>query len=76
MDARLVKATTTLNSGLVDSLILHDDIVPRASAKNVLALFEELSEFSQKWPNLLRQDFRDFTGRIRRLWEPHRRGDA
>eukprot|EP00658_Telonema_sp_P-2_P047067 TRINITY_DN3557_c0_g1_i1.p1 TRINITY_DN3557_c0_g1~~TRINITY_DN3557_c0_g1_i1.p1 ORF type:complete len:566 (-),score=97.44 TRINITY_DN3557_c0_g1_i1:125-1822(-) len=70
MDCRLAEASRAC----VDAIILHDDIVPRASARNVLELFQDLSRYSKQWPDLFKQDLRAVTGRMKRLWEPPRRG--
>ncbi|KAL8012002.1 putative FYVE zinc finger, fungal lipase-like domain, Zinc finger, FYVE/PHD-type [Plasmopara halstedii] len=57
----------------VHSIILRDDIVPRAKASNVMKLVEELKNFKGCWRDTAFEDFEAFKDRAKTLWAPRKR---
>ncbi|TDH68323.1 hypothetical protein CCR75_004501 [Bremia lactucae] len=60
-------------SDFVHSVVLRDDIVPRAKASNVMKLVEELKNFKGCWRDTAFEDFEAFKDRAMTLWAPRKR---
>ncbi|GAB5361000.1 hypothetical protein AAMO2058_000676600 [Amorphochlora amoebiformis] len=54
----------------VISTILQDDAVPRASARNILALAKEIVERKKEWQPALAREIKDIQRRALGLWAP------
>ncbi|POM73229.1 Hypothetical protein PHPALM_9939 [Phytophthora palmivora] len=57
----------------VHSIVLRDDIVPRAKASNVLKLVDELKNFKGCWRDTASEDIEAFKERAKTLWAPRKR---
>ncbi|KAG1708863.1 hypothetical protein DVH05_022497 [Phytophthora capsici] len=57
----------------VHSIVLRDDIVPRAKATNVLKLVDELKNFKGCWRDTASEDLEAFKDRAKTLWAPRKR---
>ncbi|KAE9043659.1 hypothetical protein PR002_g3222 [Phytophthora rubi] len=57
----------------VHSIVLRDDIVPRAKASNVLKLVAELKNFKGCWRDTASEDLEAFKERAKTLWAPRKR---
>ncbi|KAF4040737.1 FYVE zinc finger domain-containing protein [Phytophthora infestans] len=57
----------------VHSIVLRDDIVPRAKASNVMKLVEELKNFKGCWRGTASEDLEAFKDRAKTLWAPRKR---
>lgn len=57
----------------VHSIVLRDDIVPRAKASNILTLINELKEFKGCWRDTASEDIEAFKERAKTLWAPRKR---
>ncbi|KAK1938247.1 Sn1-specific diacylglycerol lipase alpha [Phytophthora citrophthora] len=57
----------------VHSIVLRDDIVPRAKAANVLKLVDELKNFKGCWRDTASEDLEAFKDRAKTLWAPRKR---
>ncbi|EGZ21349.1 hypothetical protein PHYSODRAFT_262836 [Phytophthora sojae] len=57
----------------VHSIVLRDDIVPRAKASNVLKLVAELKNFKGCWRDTASEDLEAFKDRAKTLWAPRKR---
>ncbi|KAL4115505.1 hypothetical protein PRIC2_013666 [Phytophthora ramorum] len=57
----------------VHSIVLRDDIVPRAKASNVLKLVGELKNFKGCWRDTASEDLEAFKDRAKTLWAPRKR---
>ncbi|CAI5730138.1 unnamed protein product [Hyaloperonospora brassicae] len=57
----------------VHSIVLRDDIVPRAKASNVLKLVDELKNFKGCWRDTAHEDLEAFKERAKTLWAPRNR---
>lgn len=57
----------------VHSIVLRDDIVPRAKASNVLKLVDELKNFKGCWRDTASEDLEAFKERAKTLWAPRKR---
>jgi len=60
-------------SDFVHSIVLRDDIVPRAKASNVLKLVSELKNFKGCWRDTASEDLEAFKDRAKTLWAPRKR---
>ncbi|KAI9905853.1 hypothetical protein PsorP6_014176 [Peronosclerospora sorghi] len=60
-------------NAFVHSIVLRDDIVPRAKASNVLKLIKELKSFKGCWRETAYEDFEAFKERAKTLWAPRNR---
>ncbi|ETM02236.1 hypothetical protein L917_01255 [Phytophthora nicotianae] len=60
-------------NGFVHSIVLRDDIVPRAKASNVMKLVEELKNFKGCWRDTASEDLEAFKERAKTLWAPRKR---
>ncbi|CAI5709235.1 unnamed protein product [Peronospora farinosa] len=57
----------------VHSIVLRDDIVPRAKASNVLKLVDELKNFKGYWRDTASEDLEAFKERAKTIWAPRNR---
>ncbi|GMF27202.1 unnamed protein product [Phytophthora lilii] len=57
----------------VHSIVLRDDIVPRAKASNVLKLVDELKNFKGCWRDTASEDLEAFKERAKTFWAPRKR---
>lgn len=57
----------------VHSIVLRDDVVPRAKASNVIKLVEDLKNFKGCWRDTAFEDFEAFKDRAKTLWAPRKR---
>uniref|UniRef100_A0AAV1T6A0 sn-1-specific diacylglycerol lipase n=1 Tax=Peronospora matthiolae TaxID=2874970 RepID=A0AAV1T6A0_9STRA len=57
----------------VHSIVLRDDIVPRAKASNVLKLVDELKNFKGCWRDTAHEDLEAFKERAKTFWAPRNR---
>ncbi|KAG2825327.1 hypothetical protein PC116_g13246 [Phytophthora cactorum] len=60
-------------NGFVHSIVLRDDIVPRAKASNVMKLVGELKNFKGCWRDTASEDLEAFKDRAKTLWAPRKR---
>eukprot|EP01134_Creolimax_fragrantissima_P002590 CFRG2590T1 len=58
---------------MVVSVVLHDDVVPRASNRTAFVLIEELLGFREKWKPMWEQDVAAHQHRIKEIWAPKTR---
>ncbi|KNC73563.1 hypothetical protein SARC_13878, partial [Sphaeroforma arctica JP610] len=61
---------------LVTSVVLHDDIVPRASNRTAFVLIEELLKFREDWKPMWEQDIAAHQRRVKEVWAPKTRAGA
>ena len=57
----------------METVVLRDDIVPRASKDNILKLIEEIKQFSGTMKVEAQTDWDAIKARATNLWEPTRR---
>ena len=60
----------------VRSVVLADDVVPRASHTNIVRLLREVSESKEHWTGTLQRELDDVKRRALGLWAPKRRSTA
>jgi hypothetical protein len=66
--------TLLVAQDLIQTTILRDDVVPRASKANILRLLDDLRKFSATTHTELDTDWGAVKTRALNLWEPPRRG--